>query len=492
MSDRSIENGVTPVLRAVATRPERAALVFPGEKVLSFADVEKQATRYQSRLKSLGLTKGDVVLLGAAPEPRIFGFVLAALGLGIAVAVIEPWMPLQKINSVVEGLRPKLFLTGLPGRLWGLRVAGIRAIPKWMSLDALDNASSPSGQPSFEAVSVDANTLGLVAFTSGTTGQPKGVPRRHGYLLEQHRVLSETLHHDQHERPELTIFTNFVFANLASGRGSVVIPSKWSDRDIRWASSLSEKMSPETATIGPAFLKRISTQTGFEGLRAIHVGGALTDCAIFESAFGRFKDCEFLHVYGSSEAEPVATMNAREAVDRSRAQGFFQTLALGRPATAIEARIETDTMWVTGPHVCPFYVGKKDDVEKENRLNKQMDERGRIWHSMGDRIHVRDGIWWYGGRSSQRGDDFQLEQKISQHLETSKIFCARSDRGALRIYIDGSDSLRQKAVTYLKTGDIGFNGDFEIFSTEIVRDHRHRARIDRTKSILKAKREVLS
>ncbi len=484
------ENGVSPVLRSIEAHSDRAALIFPREKPVTFGEVEIQATRFQSRLKAMGISKGDTILLGSALEPRLFSFVLGALGLGVSVAVIEPWMPLERIDSVVAGLQPKLFLTGMLGRIWGLRVSSIRSIPKWMSLDALEaGANGPRG--TFEAVAVDPETLGLVAFTSGTTGKPKGVPRRHGYLLEQHRVLRDALHHDQHERPELTIFTNFVFANLASGRGSVVIPMKWRDADIRWASSLTSRLAPETATIGPAFLKRVSTETGFAGLKAIHVGGALTDCAIFETAFGRFKDAEFLHVYGSSEAEPVAFMDAREAVDRSRAAGYFQTLALGRPAKAIEARVELSTTWVSGSHVCPFYIGRDEDVEKENRLNKQKDDQGRIWHAMGDRVVVRDGIWWYAGRSSQSETDFMIEQKLGVHLETSKVFCARDDRGGLEIYVEGKEPLR-KAKMFLSSTELDLKQSYTLFSTHIVRDHRHRARIDRVKSRLKAKREVLS
>ncbi|CAN5718492.1 hypothetical protein BH10BDE1_BH10BDE1_04010 [soil metagenome] len=489
-------NGVSPVLRSIDRYPDRAALIFPRHEVASFGDVERQSTRYQKGLKSLGLTKGDTVLLGEAPEPRLFSFVLAALGLGIAVAVIEPWMPLARIEGVVLGLKPKLFLTGTLGRFWGFRVPSIRAIPTWTSLEKFDAAALKNvGTSTFESIPVSAETLGLVAFTSGTTGKPKGVPRRHGYLLHQHRILSEALHHDQHERPELTIFTNFVFANLASGRGSVIIPSKWRDRDIRWASSLTGSLAPETATMGPSFLRKLSTETGFAGLRSIHVGGALTDCSIFESAFGRFKDVEFLHCYGSSEAEPVATIDAHEAVDRSRQAGYFQTLALGRPIAAIESRVEASTVWVTGDHVCPLYIGKAEDIEDENRVNKQQDDSGRVWHAMGDRIKVRDGLWWYAGRSGQDVADFEFEQSLYAGLGSSLLFTKRDDTGLLEVYVQGDEArikkLERLIIELRNEGSTVVAEPVRIFQTEIVRDHRHRARIDRVKSLKKAKREAV-
>lgn len=479
-------NGVTPVLQAIGKHPNRPALIFPRRAVMSFGELERESKRYQLALKSLGIGKGETVLLGEAPCPELYAFVLAALAQGTAVAVIEPWMPLSKIESVVEGLKPRLFLTGLLGRAWGIRSRAIRAIPTWMSLTGLRREAEM--KPADIAGSLDVKSLapdhlGLVAFTSGTTGLPKGVPRRHEYLIHQHRVLKEALHHEHHERPELTIFTNFVFANLASARGSVVIPSAWKAHDLRWASELQGDLAPETGTMGPAFLRRLVVESGFQNLRSLHVGGALTDTAIFESAFGRFRDTEFLHVYGSSEAEPVAVMDAREAVKLSRDAGYFQTLALGRPIEQIEIKTELSTTWVKGPHVCPMYIGKTENVAEENRLNKRRDTDGSIWHAMGDRVKLKDGVLWYGGRSSQSETDFEREQRLYSLLDSSKLFLQRERDGRLHLYVEGAgDKLR-----LIRNEVQNWNEPVSIYQTEIVRDRRHRARLDRVASQAKAK-----
>lgn len=484
-------NGITPVLEAIETCPDRTALLFPEQEPVSFADLQRQAIIFQSGLRHLGLSSGDTVLFAEGLSAELYGFVLAALGLGVSVAVVEPWMPLGKINSVVKGLAPRLFLAGLFGRGWGLRSAAIRAIPKWTSLAGVAG-SGRSLASSFHVESVERDHLGLVAFTSGTTGAPKGVARRHGYLLEQHRVLSQALHHDQHQGPELTIFTNFVFANLASRRGSVVVPARmngdWSQATLNWASRLEGVDAPVSATMGPAFLRRVMTSTGFAGLRSIHVGGALTDNAIFRSAFGRWPETEFMHIYGSSESEPVAVMDAREAVELSEQRSFFQTLALGRPIAAIESDFQSESLWVTGPHVCPLYVG--ENVAEENRLNKRVDDRGRVWHRMGDRIDVKDGVFWYRGRSGQSASDFDLEQTLYTACDSSKLFTDRNEKGELEIYVEGESRLRlvEKGIRHLREEGRAVD-PASVFKTEISRDRRHRARIDRAGSKAKARME---
>ncbi len=468
-------NGVAPVLRALDLVGSRPALIFPGQSVVSFAELGRRAEIYQSALKKLGLQYGDKVLLAEGLQADLYAFVLAALALGIEVAVVEPWMPLDRIEGVVRGLKPRLLLASWLGRFWGLRVPAIRGIPIWKSLSQL-RALAATGT-SLEVVGVEPQHGGLLAFTSGTTGAPKGVARRHQYLLDQHRVLSQALHHDRYSGPELTIFTNFVFANLASQRASVVIPPAWKARHLRWAGELPTALAPQTATLGPAFLQLLLKHTGYTSLQEVHVGGALTDCEIFEAAFRRFPESDFVHIYGSSEAEPVALMDAREAVQVSRDAGCFQTLALGRPIEMIQSQLEPDTAWVTGPHVCQFYVGQGEGVVEENRQNKRRDEQDRVWHKMGDRIAERQGIWWYAGRSAQSEADFQWEQRLAAKLGHSRVFLMRNACGGV-VYVDGDTESLQRAWSEIaEAQDI-----MELRSCRIQRDRRHRARIDRAQS----------
>jgi hypothetical protein len=182
-----------------------------------------------------------------------------------------------------------------------------------------------------------------------------------------------------------------------------------------------------------------------------------------------------MHLYGSSEAEPVAVADARDAVRESKARGLMQTLFLGKPVAAIRAQIEPDTVWVTGPHVCPMYAGNPE----ENARNKRRDADGTVWHDMGDRVHVHDGAWWYAGRSHQPAEDFALEQQVYRVLDSSASFIHRdSVRGSTYLVGEGLDRHRRVLLARFREID-------RTVTCNIVRDRRHRARVDRVRTLAK-------
>ncbi|MCM2321763.1 MAG: AMP-binding protein [Oligoflexia bacterium] len=459
-------------------RPDLPALWLPSGGAVSFGELRSLAARAQRLCVAEGLRPGDSVLLVDELGPRLYAIVTAVLSLGASVILVEPWMPVTRINHAVGLVKPRLFLTNWLGRAWGLRSSAIRAIPRWVSVSAVARASASADLRVEEA---DPAAPGIITFTSGTTGRPKGVVRSQGYLVKQHEVLARHLELDRHTGGDLTIFANFALANLASGRPSVIVPSAWKSAHLRMLDSLPPPLAPQSLTCGPAFLLRLFREARLPSLRSIHVGGALTDRWIFEEAFRRWPDARFTHVYGSSEAEPVAHCDAREAVRISQERGYFQTLYLGAPVPEIRADVREDGLWVAGAHVCPAYLGN----EEETRLNKRTDADGTLWHFMGDRVRTLAGApgWWYSGRSSQALSDFELEQRVYSYLNSSKSF-VHVDREGVRWLI--GEGVAPRAAGLAREFPEFAGAQPRILEGKIHRDRRHRARIDRALSLKKS------
>ena len=449
-------------------KPDQIAIWMPGKhpgRTVTYAALMDQAGKAQSYLKKHGIQQGDHVLLVDSLGPRLYAMVLAILGLGASVVLVEPWMPLQRIDEVMRTIKPTAFLAGLKGKAWGARVKGIRQIKQWL------NVSSAVKYPlsgDFDTVPVGTDQAAILTFTSGTTGAPKGVVRTHSFLLDQHRILEASLHGLDRGGPDICIFANFTLTNLASGRTTLLMPSTWKAKHIKQLDTLPSHLKPESLTCGPAFLLRLMRTARIPSLRSIHVGGALTDCWIFEQGFNQWPQAEWLHVYGSTEAEPVAVCDARLAVQRSKEEGYFQTVCLGYPVPDIRYELTEQGAWVTGPHVCPRYIGN----DAANKENKKAGPDGDIWHFMGDRIRfdAQDGLMWYNGRSAQSQYIFELEQRVYTSLQSSKSFIHSTSEGQHYLVGDVPPSVDIPGIT-------------KNVKAKIYRDRRHRARIDRMKSI---------
>jgi acyl-coenzyme A synthetase/AMP-(fatty) acid ligase len=467
-------NWVGGAVRAMHDRKDRIAVWTP-KRTTTFGELRDLSARAQALFRRHGVGGGDHVLMLDLPGPRLYAAIIAVLSLGAGIVFVEPWMAPNKIDNVLRLIKPKVFFAPTLGKLWGARVAGIREIPTWVSPKEVD--VEPGTELVVEEVSPDAHAI--VTFSSGTSGEPKGVVRSHGYLVTIEDMFGKYDIEAENPRPDLSIFPNLVLLHLSKGRTTVLVPHSWKAEHLAAIGSLPEELQPASAACGPAFLARLLEAPGFPRLTFIGVGGALCDCAVFEAAFKRFPEVSFAHIYGGTEVEPVAHADAREAVKKSRARGLYQTLFVGAPIPELAADPREEGLWVSGPNVCPEYLG----AIAENKLYKRRDAENRLWHFMGDRVVKDDEGWWYSGRSFQTPDDFGDEQRLYTLLESSKSFIHRTPAG--RRVLIGEGVAARRSEIFRQVPSLA-----EVIEGRIARDARHRARIDRKKSAARVARAI--
>lgn len=456
--------------------PEKMAIADIKHGILTFKQIMDLSIQVQAMMKEKHIQKGDSVLVAMTPSPLLFSIICALLGLGVRVVFIEPWLSLDRISHVIKETRPKAFISSLLGKVWGIRSRAIRQIPHWISPADIKKSHGTK----FIVEDLPADHHAFVVFSSGTTGSPKGVIRTHQYMQNIYNVFTE-LEPQKWSGPDFILFPNVALFHLATGRGSVIIPQKWNKKNLKKVFELYDIFRPETLSTGPAFLKTLLDLDLIHRLKYLDrlvIGGALSDCWLLEKYFEAFPNTKFLHIYGGSEAEPVALMDAKEAVKRSREKGFFQTLCLGRVIPQISSKLKEDILWVSGPNVAGEYIGKKED----NLGIKEMDSEGKLWHCMGDRVKIEDELLWYMGRQTQLKEDFLLEQKLYKEMQSSKSFVHRESDQDLILYGENISPYKDKILKH-------YSEISRIKSTKIIRDKRHRSRIDRLRSLKKHKDE---
>ena len=162
-----------PALAAVsaAARPGRVAVTVDGE-AMTHAELDHAASRVAGWL-ARQVRPGDRVLLAAAAGAGFVRCYLGALRAGAVVVLANPGFTAGELAHLVADSGAVLALADPePGRL----LAGLGSIA------TASVADLPKDGGRVSAVAVGPEDIALLAYTSGTTGRPKGVPLTHGQL----------------------------------------------------------------------------------------------------------------------------------------------------------------------------------------------------------------------------------------------------------------------------------------------------------------------
>jgi 2-aminobenzoate-CoA ligase len=170
-------------------RAGRPAVIANGA-VLSYAEVAARVNRLCHGLRGLGLEPGDRVLLRLPNVPEFVVAWPACQKLGLVTVGTMPMLRARELAYIVEdaGTRAAIVWGGLREELERARtqapvlerliVAGTARAGD-TTLDAL-----MSGQPErFAAVATTRDDVAMIAYTSGSTGVPKGCVHAHRDIL---------------------------------------------------------------------------------------------------------------------------------------------------------------------------------------------------------------------------------------------------------------------------------------------------------------------
>jgi acyl-coenzyme A synthetase/AMP-(fatty) acid ligase len=238
-----VDRVITDYLDEWAERvPDKIAFIDPTRQV-TYAELENEVDRCAAGLLSLGVEPGDVV---SFQLPNWVEWVVVHYAATRIGAISNPLIPIYREREVgfMTGLaRSKVVVVprefrgfdypamydGLRDRLPHLEHVVVVGEQAWTDL----MATEPLDADRVQALRPDPNDVTLLIFTSGTTGEPKGVMHTHHTVVAANNPLPERLGITQdsviHMASTLAHLTGFLYgARLSVQNGATgVLQDVW-------------------------------------------------------------------------------------------------------------------------------------------------------------------------------------------------------------------------------------------------------------------------
>ncbi|WP_448208226.1 long-chain-fatty-acid--CoA ligase [Azospirillum sp. sgz302134] len=364
----------------------------------TYAEAWRRSQRLANALSALGVAPGDRVGTLAWNGYRHLELYYAVSGSGMVCHTINPRLFPEQIAYIVNHAGDTVLFTelsfvslleGIADRLTGLKAIVVMTDEAHMPASTLLPGllcyeTLLAAQPDrFDWPEFDENTAASMCYTSGTTGDPKGVLYSHrSCLLHAMAVcLPDALNLSALEvvMPVVPMFHvnawGLPYAVPMTG-AKLVFPGPRMDgaslHELITAEGVTHTAGVPTVWMGLLNWAEANHRT-LEPLRRVIVGGSACPPVMFER-FRRF-GAEAVHAWGMTETSPVGLVNTPKRKHRTEtgAECAVRTAKQGRPLFGMAFRIVDDNgdevahdgtvygrMLVRGPWVAAGYYGVPD------------------------------------------------------------------------------------------------------------------------------------
>ncbi len=444
--------GTIPELfaRQVTRRPEAVALSGEGQ-ALTYGELDRRAARLASRLGRLGTSSEATVGVALERSPELIVALLAIGRSGGAYLPLDAGQPRLRLASLLAQAGVTLVLT-----TEDRRAAVAAALPAGVRALAVDEAVPGSGdEPDPPAWVVAPESLAYVLFTSGSTGEPKGVGVPHRAVVRLVRDTGYARFGPDEVFLQLApvafdASTLEIWGPLLNGGRLVLTPpgplaaaeldavlARQGVTTLWLTSGLFHQAVEEGTASGDD-----GRGAGLRGLRQLLAGGDVLSPSHVRRALERLPGCELINGYGPTENTTFTCCHRLErsaaadaAVPIGRAIARTEVFVVDRDGRASPAGIPGE-LWAGGDGLARGYVGRPD-LTAERFVPHPFGGRGARLYRTGDLVRWRgDGRLEFLGRLDHqvkvrgfRIEPGEIEAVLASHPGVAAVAVVAEEAG---------------------------------------------------------------
>ncbi len=449
-------NLVTLLQQRATQTPNRCAYIFliDGEHqecAITYKELDSQASNIATRLQALNMSNKRALLLYPPGLDYIVSFFACLYAGVIAVPVYPPSRHhLHRLKTIIQDSTPSIVLTT---DVWHKKMADSALESwrqnelKWLTTDQPNTKNNSVWIPP----SITKDSLAFLQYTSGSTGNPKGVMVSHGNLMANQQAIQEAFSHTQDTTVvgwlpfyhDMGLIGN-ILQPLYLGSPSILMsPLTFLQKPVRWLNTISKYRARTSG--GPNFAYELCIQKVTEAEKALIDLSCWTlafngsepvlpsTLARFSDVFGKcgFSRKAFFPCYGLAEATLFVTGKNYSAESETR--------------QANQILVNCGNAF-TNHKVCI--------VDPETRIPCQDGDEGEIWTTGPS---VAQGYW------NQPETSKEIFQAELVKLQDTKVSANKSTKRK-------NINTHYVTETFLRTGDLGIMQQSNLFVTGRIKD----------------------
>lgn len=356
--------------RTAAEQRDKPALVTQAGDAPTFGDVDERAGSVAAAVAAAGVRPGDRVVIAMHNVPSFVWSYFGILRAGAVVIPLNPTLTVPEVRRVLDDSGASL-VTGVDPAGDAARAAAGEAGIRYFDASELTGAG-----PAPATHEPDDDDLAVLAYTSGTTGEPKGVMLTHANLLAN--VEQQMSIPDAHVEPSdvlllaLPLFhifgLNVTLGLLARTGATGVLTDRFEPVECL---RLIQQHRVSVMFGAPTMYTALAGTPGADQYDLSSVRLAISGAAPLQpEVLRRFKELFGVDVYegyGLTETSPTLTSNRMAEAPRPG--------SIGKPLPGVEIRLVDEAgddvelgdpgeILARGPNVFKGYWGKEDETRR--------------------------------------------------------------------------------------------------------------------------------